>query len=219
MSKASWHERWQHNNIGFHADTLNPYLLDHWATLGVAAGARVFVPLCGKTIDMHYLAEQGFEVVGVELSAIAARDFFASSSLDPSVTHEGEFEVWRAGAITIYVGDFFSLSQAMIGDCAGFFDRAALIALPPEERRRYVRHLYTLLAPSATGLLVTLDYDQAQMSGPPFAVPLLEVETLCSDFFSLAPLTAPVDVLASEDKFRERGVTAMHERAFLLTRI
>lgn len=209
MQADFWHQRWEENRIGFHLEQVNPYLVEYWPSLGLAPASRVFVPLCGKSRDLLWLAGQGHEVIGVEISPIAVRAFFEENRLQPEVTTEGAFEIWSVEQITVLLGDFFELQPAQLGEVAGVYDRASLIALPAEMRPDYVAHL-NALCPSAPRLLITLDYDQAQMSGPPFAVSDAEVEALYADRGSLTRLAA-TDVLAENDRFRERGLERLVE--------
>lgn len=168
-----WQERWREGRIGFHRADVNPRLVEHHdRVLGQAV--RVLVPLCGKSVDLEWLAVRGHEVVGVELSELAAEAFFAERNLVPERREQQRSLRLVLGAITIVVGDFFDSTPELTGYCDGVYDRAALIALPPELRARYSAHLPTLLAPKARMLLLTLDYDAA--GGPPYAVSPSEVE-------------------------------------------
>jgi thiopurine S-methyltransferase len=175
MDHDFWHERWDQQQIGFHQPEGHPMLATHWPTLDIAPGTPVLVPLCGKTPDLRWLARQGYPVTGIELSERAAQDFFEEQQLVPTVDREGSFNRYSAAGIDIWVGDFFAADIATLGRFEAFYDRAALIALPQEMRADYVRHLSGLLAEDANGLLITLDYDQNEMKGPPFAVPESEV--------------------------------------------
>ncbi|GAB3394780.1 thiopurine S-methyltransferase [Azotobacter armeniacus] len=217
MHEDFWQARWARNEIGFHQPEVNPYLSRHWPALGLAPGSRVLVPLCGKSLDLAWLAGQGFSVLGVELAERAVRDFFDGQQLEPQSSRQGPFTVYRAGPVEIRCGDFFALSAADVADCRGFYDRAALIALPPEMRERYVAHLSAILPSPCRGLLVTLDYDQARMAGPPFAVADHEVQRLLAADWRLQLLEAP-DVLKENWKFLERGLERLEERVYLLER-
>ncbi|KTC63401.1 thiopurine S-methyltransferase, partial [Pseudomonas fluorescens ABAC62] len=146
--------------------------------LALAEGAKVLVPLCGKSLDLMWLASQGYRVLGVELSEQAVEAFFSEQNLTPRITREGAFSVYRADAIEVWCGDFFSLEPRDLTDCTALYDRAAMIALPPLMRARYAEHLNALLRPGCQGLLITLDYDQTQKAGPPFAVTDEEVKVL-----------------------------------------
>ena len=178
MHPDFWHQRWQENRIGFHQAAPTPLLLKHWPALGVPAGAKVFVPLAGKSRDMAWLAAQGHRVLGVELSQLAVERFFAEHGLQPDIetTHHGTH--FRAGGIELVCGDAFALDAAFLADCAAVFDRAALIALPPALRQRYAGELYARLPAGCRGLLITLEYPQDERAGPPFSVPEEEVRTL-----------------------------------------
>ena len=177
MNPDFWHQRWHDNQIGFHQAAPTPLLLKHWPSLGVPAGAKVFVPLAGKSLDMLWFAAQGHRVLGVELSTLAVEQFFAEHSLQPDIETTRYGTHYRAGDIEIINGDAFGLDEVALRDCAAVFDRAALIALPPELRVRYASELYAKLPTGCRGLLVTLEYPQAERDGPPFSVPEDEVRT------------------------------------------
>ena len=175
MNPDFWHQRWQDKQIGFHQSAPTPLLLKHWASLGIAPGAQVFVPLAGKSLDMAWFAAQGYTVLGVELSKLAIEQFFAEHELDPEIETTRRGTHYRAGGIELIHGDAFGLDADALRDCAAVFDRAALIALPPELRVRYAHELYAKLPAGCRGLLISLEYAQAEREGPPFSVPEAEV--------------------------------------------
>lgn len=213
MDPQFWHERWARGEIGFHRGDVHPLLVRHGAPL---AGRRVLVPLCGKSLDLVHLAGLGCTVVGIELSAAAIGAFFAERGLEPAVTTQSPGRVWEAGPYTLLEGDYFAFSAADLGaPCTGLYDRAALIALPPERRAAYAAHTARLLAPDAWGLVITLDYPQEAMAGPPFAVPEAEVRALYGPWAEIAALERE-DALAAEPRFAERGLTRLHQTAWAL---
>ena len=213
MHAEFWQARWARSEIGFHLSEVNPYLQRYWPDLGLAQGSRVLVPLCGKSLDMLWLAGQGYRVCGVELAQKAVEDFFAEHQLEPVITEEGGFRVYRCEALEIYCGDFFALTASDVADCVAFYDRAALIALPAPMRERYAAHLQQILPQGVHGLLITLDYDQAQMSGPPFAVDDDEVQRLLGGAWQVRMLEEQ-DVLGESWKFLQAGVTRLEERVY-----
>lgn len=178
MKKEDWLARWRDGCIGWHQSEVTPLLRQHWASLAVPAGARVLVPLCGKTLDLLWLAEQGFEVLGVELSELAVQQFFADGGLQPELRALPGRVHYRAGRIEVIVADVFGLAAQALAGCAAVYDRAALIALPPALRRRYVSEVYGKLPTGSPGLLISLEYAQERMDGPPFSVPEPEVRQL-----------------------------------------
>ncbi|MGY2439024.1 thiopurine S-methyltransferase [Pseudomonas sp. SDO52101_S400] len=216
MQPEFWHKKWESNQIGFHQPEVNPYLLRHWPDLTISVQARVLVPLCGKSLDLLWLAGQGHRVLGVELSERAVEDFFREQKLQPQINEEGGFKVYRAGAIELWCGDFFALSANDVADCTALYDRAALIALPAPMRERYAAHLLSILPAGVSGLLITLDYDQQQMSGPPFAVEDAEVRRLFGGNWQVRALEEQ-DVLSESGKFLQAGVTRLEERVYRLT--
>jgi thiopurine S-methyltransferase len=173
-----WLARWRDGRIGFHEGRTNALLERHAA--GIAGARRVLVPLCGKAEDLAFLAAHGHQVVGIELVEQAVREFFEEHALVPSVSARGGLVEYRAGAVTLLAGDLFAATPELVGPVDALYDRAALIALPAELRPRYVAHLRTLLPPGAPGLVITLEYDQQRMKGPPFAVHEPELRSLYS---------------------------------------
>ncbi len=216
MNPDFWHERWQANQIGFHQDEINPYLVRYWPELEIGMAGRVLVPLCGKTRDMIWLRDQGFSVVGIEVSPIAVEAFFAENNLTPAVTRRARHSRWEVDGLELLCGDFFVLDRGDIGEVVAVYDRAALIALPPDIRPRYTEHLAGLLGDATTGLLITLEYTQNEMSGPPFSVSGAEVQQLFADSFAIERLCS-TDVLEANPRFREQGVSRLTEQAFRLT--
>ena len=217
MHEEFWQTRWARNEIGFHRDEVHPALSAHWAGLPLAAASEVLVPLCGKSLDMPWLAAQGHAVLGVELAEKAVADFFAEQQLRPAASADGALRRYQVEGLAVLQGDFFALTPAHTAQCAGYYDRAALIALPPEMRERYVAHLQQLLPSGCRGLLVTLDYPQELKNGPPFAVGDAEVRRLYGPGWQIE-LLDDADVLAENPHFAARGVTAMRERIYRLQR-
>jgi thiopurine S-methyltransferase len=209
MRPEYWLERWQEGRIGFHRADATPRLLEHQMVLDGAI--RVLVPLCGKSADLEWLVVQGFEVVGIELSELAAQAFFSERGFTPERREQGPFVAYRHGNVTILVGDFFAANVSDLGAFDGVYDRAAMIALPPELRARYTAHLQTLLAPKAKLLLVTLHFDAA--GGPPFSVSPVYVSAAYASAKKLSPL-ARVDAKSDTPGPVERGASFVHENVY-----
>lgn len=216
MKKDFWLERWERAEIGFHQDEVNPYLVRYWPTLGSKTGKKVFVPLCGKSHDMIWLHRTGHPVVGVELSPIAVEAFFAENGYTPSTSAIRNFQQCEADDIRIMCGDFFDLTADDIRGVDAVFDRASLVALPPEMRQRYANHLMDILNPGTCILLITFEYDQSSMSGPPFAVTPDEVHALYGQRAKV-DLLERIDVLEDNHRFKARGLNHLHENIFKLT--
>lgn len=154
MQPEFWHKKWAANQIGFHLPQVNPHLKRFWPALSLEEGTRVLVPLCGKSLDLLWLAHQGHEVLGVELSEKAIEEFFSEHGFDPAISEQGPFKVYRAGSIELWCGDFFELTAGDVADCSALYDRAALIALPAEMRERYAAHLKRILPKESHGLVI-----------------------------------------------------------------
>lgn len=192
MQLDFWHAKWQKNEIGFHLPEANPLLVEYFSALQLAPQSRVFLPLCGKTLDIAWLLAQGFKVAGAELSAIAIEDLFKSLNLKPSITQLGEVAHYHAENLDIFVGDIFKLEQKQLGNVDAVYDRAALVALPEEMRTLYAKHLIALTN-CARQLLVCFEYDQTLHAGPPFSISAEEVQQHYADYYDVH-LLATVDV-------------------------
>lgn len=175
MDPEFWHNKWHTNEIGFHMSEANPMLLAHFQRLQLQPGQRVFVPLCGKTLDIAWLLDQGFRVVGVELSILAIDQLFSNLGIRPEVTEYEELIHYRAPNLDVFIGDIFLVSPELLGVVDAVYDRAALVALPADMRAQYTQHVLSITA-TAPQLLITFDYDQACLPGPPFCVDEAEVD-------------------------------------------
>lgn len=209
MDANFWHQRWESNAIAFHQSQPNPLLVAHFNALAIAKGGRVFVPLCGKTLDIGWLLANGYPVAGAELSEIAIQQLFAELGVEPEITEIGLVKHYRAADIDIFVGDIFNVTREMLGSIDAIFDRAALVALPEEMRIRYVQHLIDITG-NAPQLLITFEYDQTLMDGPPFSIGAEQVNRHYADRYEVAALTS-VDVTGGL-----RGIVAAKETVWLL---
>ncbi len=218
MNPDFWHARWQQNQIGFHQQDINMHLQDYWPSLGVPEGGRVFVPLCGKSRDMLWLLSQGYRVLGVEVSPIAVEGFFREHDLQPGVTERGAFESWACDDLEILCGDFFHLTPEDMEQVNAVYDRASLVALPPAMRADYAAQLTELLAADTSVLLVSMEYPDHEMQGPPFSVIRQEVESLYQSAFRIN-LLAGVDILKENENLRRKGLTRMQEKVYQMVRM
>ena len=189
----------------------------YWSEIADREGQQVLVPLCGKSLDIIWLAAQGCQVLGVECSELAVQQFIDEQQLVVTSSLQDEFILYQADDIQLLQGDFFKLNATLLQSVTAVYDRASLIALPAEMRAQYVELLQHILPPSVSILLVTLDYDQALMQGPPFAVSHNEVERLYLPSFDISLLDER-NVINELPRFRERGLTHMIERVYKITR-
>ncbi|MBT8077342.1 MAG: thiopurine S-methyltransferase [Gammaproteobacteria bacterium] len=204
-----WLARWREGRIGWHEPDGNAALKAFWPEL--PARSRVLVPLCGKTTDMLWLAEQGFNVTGVELSPIACVDFFEDQDIEYVVHDAGEFDCFESVElpIRIYCGDYFDFHGEPFD---ALYDRGSLVTFPERERDNYVAHTKTLLADNARQLLLTLEYEQSAVDGPPWSVPADEVQR---HWPGLCKVANRNDIDDSPPKFRSAGLTEFFEVAWL----
>ena len=217
MDKNFWHRRWQKNEIGFHMTDPHHFLQQFFPLLQTQPTDSVFVPLCGKSPDLVWLREEGLKVVGIELSRTAIVAFFNENDLPGHWTDEAVLPFCSAEGYKLYCGDFFDLTATEVSGINAYYDRGALVALPPEMRVRYVAHMAALMPPGGRVLLISYSYNQSETKGPPFSVPQQELETLFSERFRVEILSEE-DALRSHQGLVARGVTKLIEYAVLLTR-
>ena len=220
METEFWLDRWQRGQLGWHLPAVHPLLENYYHRFNLQPGDTVFVPRCGTSLDMAWLAQQDMQVIGCELSPLAIEQFFEMQRLQPEKNDCGEHVCWQAGPYTLYEGDFFRLPEETMDDVKFIYDRAALISLPKEGehgRKAYLRKLRELFKVDVQTLLVTLEYDQTAMSGPPVSVGYEEVIWHYA-FDHIIEFLSETDILDHEAKFRSRGLRALTEWAFLLTR-
>ncbi len=189
MQESFWHQRWAQNEIAFHLRAANPLLVNYFSELAVPVGGRVLVPLCGKTLDIHWLLAHGYRVVGSELSQIAVEQLFSDLGVTPEITIIDHVKRYRAESIDLWVGDIFNLSRSLIGPIDAVYDRGALVALPDPIRARYAAHL-TQITAQASQLLISYTYDPSLHAGPPFSVSHEEVGRHYQKYYNLKLLVS-----------------------------
>jgi thiopurine S-methyltransferase len=217
MQADQWHDRWRSGRIGFHSSEIARPLKRHWQSLGLPHGSAVFVPFCGKSLDLLWLRDQKHDVVGVELSEIAVESFLNENGIEARRIVGEVFSEYHAPGLHLLAGDLFRLAPQVLTRCTAVYDRAALIALPAGLRRDYAIKLAQLTAPGTQTLLVTLEYPPHELQGPPFSVDSDEVNSLYSKHHDIQLLDR-ADIWAS-DPLRTRGVSSLHEVCYRLTRL
>ncbi len=221
MESEYWLQRWLEGRTGWHRSEVMPLLEKHWPALAVPRGARVLVPLCGKSLDMLWLASQGLCVLGVEIALPAIESFLAENRLrahrqpGPGGAH---FIIGHGGGIEIINGDVFAIPDETYAGCAAAYDRAALIAFPAPMRERYAHEVYGKLPRGCRALLITLEYPQNEMAGPPFSVDDAEVHRLFEAHWDIARRERR-DILDSQPSFSGQGVTALHTAVYRLEKL
>ncbi len=212
---TDWIQRWKDGETGWHRKQVNSKLIEFIDYLQLSQGDTVFVPLCGKSYDMVYLLEQGFKVIGVELSQLAIEQFFDENNLTYTIHQTDQFTMYQGDNITLYCGDYFALDEAILKSVSAVYDRAALIALAVDLRAKYAQHLYSIISNDCRVLLLTLNYPQSQISGPPFAVDEDEVVSLFSNGFECQQLQCFNDI-KNEPKFLRAGVDFIEKATYCL---
>lgn len=192
MEPSFWHNRWQTNQTGWHEREVNPLLITHFSSLNVPSGVRVFVPLCGKSLDFGWFLSRGYAVAGAELSELAVTQLFADLGMEPTILEVGKHKHFHGEKIDIFVGNLFDLSRKTLGPVDAIYDRAALVALPEAVRVQYTAHLKAITG-MAPQLVIAYEYDQTVVPGPPFSVTSEELHRHYSDSYALT-LLARMDV-------------------------
>ena len=215
MEAEFWLERWGTGRTAWDQRAAHPVLVEQWHR-HVADGA-VFVPLCGKSVDMDWLAQRGHRVVGSELSPVAVAEFFADRGLSADARRIGELTVHTAADFELWCGDFFDVASLALDGVTAVYDRASLVALPTAMRRRYADHLCAIAPVDATIFLLAYEYDDGEMDGPPFSVTRDEVADLYGDVFELE-VVVDDDVLARDGDLEARGLTRLRETLTIMRR-
>ncbi|WP_286261682.1 thiopurine S-methyltransferase [Thalassotalea atypica] len=216
MDASFWHRCWERNSLGFHQGSVHPFLTETLDPLFDEKSQRVFVPLCGKSLDMFWLAER-MDVVGSELSKIACHDFFTEQNIAYETTKSGDLVKYSFDNISLWQGDFFKLPAEQFPAFDWIYDRAAIIALPQELQEKYVAHLSSFVGKGTKLALISLEFPEHELTGPPFPVTEKQVNELFSEF--------KVDCIASKElpdrQFAQRvfDVSYLKERLYIIERL
>ena len=211
METEFWLQRWRDGGTPWNEGVPNAALRRHVRRLALEAGSRIFVPLCGKAEDMWWLHRAGHDVLGIDLSPIAAREFLAEHGLAWTENVGPRHTAFDSPGIRLLAGDFFSLEAEDLAGVRAVYDRAALVALPAAMRRRYARHLASVV--EAPILLVSMVYPEHEIEGPPFPVPESEIRALYEG--RRIRHLGEEDIIA-RSSLRKRGLTQLREHAWLI---
>jgi thiopurine S-methyltransferase len=213
---VDWHKYWEENRIAFHEGQVNPYLKRFLPIYNLQPGDTVFMPLCGKAVDIFWLTQQGFNVIGVELSEIAVRSFFEESELEFSHQQYNRFNLFRSDKISLFQGNYMHLESSDIAACKLVYDRASIIAIESFNRSSYVQKMLEIIPARTPMLMVTLDYDQQVMSGPPYAVSSEEIRQLFAPDYETILLHSS-EQIEERPRWRENGLSSLIESALSLS--
>jgi thiopurine S-methyltransferase len=213
-----WLDRWRTAQIGFHQAAVDRHLKAYWPRLMLPAGSPVFVPLCGKSLDLLWLRDRGHSVKGVELSPVALESFLMEHGIPAMRRVLVDFDVYEADGFTLFRGNYFKLTPALLGGVSAVYDRAALISWTPAARESYVKHLTSLTSPGTQTLLIAVEYPPEQMKGPPFPLPRDTIESLYAGHYSIEELGRH-EILELEPRLKARGLTELREVCYRMTRL
>ena len=205
INNEFWLKKWDDGIIGFHKTSVNEKLSGFFNEVQDESTKRVYVPLCGKSIDMVWLAQQGLQVVGSEIAELAIRQFFSENE----IPFEQDGHRFSSEQIVIENNDFYAFDPRTVGPIDAIYDRAAMVAMPTQRHAEYADRLLEILRPGGSILLVTFDYNQEQMSGPPFSIP----EKHVLEHFHKGKITKLFhqSILETEPKFQSRGLDRLTE--------
>ena len=218
MQPDFWLDRWRTAQIGFHQAVVDRHLKGYWPLLELPLNSRVFVPLCGKSLDLLWLRERGHSVTGVEISPVALESFLMEHGIPARRRVLSCFDVYEADGFTLFCGDFFKLTPALLGNVFAVYDRAALISWTPSARESYVEQLISLTSPGTQTLMIAVEYPPEQMKGPPFPLTRDTIESLYAGHYSIEQL-ARHEILELEPRLKARGLTELREVCYRMTRL
>lgn len=219
LTPEDWKQRWQDGHTGWHKNVVHPALIKYFERLELTAGDQVFVPLCGSSVDMEWLAEQGINIIGCEISDKAIAGFFERVELQPEKTRQDELVSWKAGSYTLYQGDYFAMQANHVERIRAVYDCASLIALPREGetgRKAYLRKMRELVSDEVKTLLITLDYEQPEFGGPPYPVGYEEIVWQYA-FDHIIEFISEQQTLVTEPCLRQHGLNRVTEWVYLMT--
>ncbi|MCY4320954.1 MAG: thiopurine S-methyltransferase [Bdellovibrionaceae bacterium] len=188
MDPNFWLEIWEKNETPFHQFDYNRLLVKYWSSLNLEKGTEIFIPFCGKSKDMLWLKNQGYKILGNELSELATKQFFKENNLDFETDFDKNFSINKSDQIKIMIGDYFSLTPDHTSQVRAVFDRASLIALPSNLRKKYVNQMKNLLVKDCIILLITLEYEKETVTPPPFDVRDKEIYELYGSWSKITKL-------------------------------
>jgi len=214
MEISFWESKWRKGQIGFHMENGYEPLKKYWQKLEIIKNPNVLVPLCGKSVDLVWLAGQGAQVYGIEVIKQAVLDFFRDQQITPAESKENDLKLYKAGPIEIWNGDFFRVKPELMPSIDVVYDKGGLVALPLDSQKRYVEKLYSFTHPKSKILLHHFEYPQDEMEGPPFSIPLARIRELFGDKYTIRTLLQETSNTKYE-KFRERGLKSPLLERFL----
>lgn len=205
MEISYWISRWEKDKTGWNQKQVNPKLRKYWKHLNTPANPAVLVPLCGKSIDLKWLSQQAQKVIGIEVSEKAVHDFLEQHANDYITQHRGEFTVYKSGTFEIWQGNYFHMKPSYLGPIDAVYDRAALVSMPPAKRVAYTKKLLELTENRAEMLLISFDYPQQEMTGPPFSVPDEEIQQHYGPHYEIEIINKE-NIIKSVQNFNRRGL-------------
>ena len=209
-----WQQRWSDGQTGFHLNDTHPDLHAFLPQLNLNIGDTVFVPLCGKTLDIGYLLAKGYRVVAVEMVEYAVKQLFNQLSMTPDIYQWKQGVCYRASGLTVYVGDYFDLRAKECSEACAVYDRAAMLAIPHKLQAQYCRHL-SEITDHAKQLVITVEFDQDKVDGPPFTLSEKDIRRYYGESYHISRLNE-VETIKEEARFEAMGLSSFMRRTYFL---
>lgn len=217
MEISYWQSRWRKGKTGWHMDTVYPPLPTFWDDVNIESGSRILVPLCGKSLDLGWFVDHGHTVTGIDVSAKAIHHIMQQHPESFTKDSSHGFTVYRSESLVLWQGDYSKLPTDEIPTQDLIYDKASIIALPPEKRLDHANKHIELCSTHTQILLQTFEYEQSEMHGPPFAVHEEELKKLFGNRFKLTCIHEQ-SKMEELQRFKQRGLSSyLTEKVFHLT--
>lgn len=214
-----WSNRWREGRAGWHLDCVHKMLAKYFDKMANGrSDLKIFVPLCGKAMDMKWMFDQGHRIVGVEYDEKVVKELFEESQIEVADVKEmGGLKLYSSadGRFKVYQGDFFLFKKEYEPEpMSGIWDRGSLVAVNVADREKYASVILTVMGCDCRYLLDTLEYDVSQYVGVPHCVTDSEIHVLYSSKCNIERLERS-DALV--ERWKKQGLTSFHEKVDLIT--
>lgn len=167
MTVGMWKECWNTPNVEFHNPQLNELFVKYHQRMLTRPGMRIFVPLCGKAVEMKWLVDHGHKVVGLEAAPVPCKAFFEENGIPYNVKEmkgiHGEKYESLDHNIVIYSCDFFLFTADICGEFDGIWDSGGLNSMDVEDREAYIRRIRTLMGKGCVNLTEFVNFDKSMV--------------------------------------------------------
>ncbi len=214
--KTFWVERWKNKDTGFHLCDIHPDLQAYFGRLSLKESDTVFIPLCGKTLDIHFFLQAKCKIIAVEMVELAVQQLFENLQINPQVSAWKHGKCYQSKNLTVYVGNVFDLSDEQLNSVNIVYDRAAFIALPYNLHAPYSRLIKEIANPDKQ-MLITVEFDASKLQGPPFLLLPDNIKQYYGNQYQIE-LLHQEETINNEPNFQEKGLTSLMRKTYLLSK-